>query len=105
MPSRRKLTREKVEQIRALKGKKTQREIAAQFGVADATIRDIYSGKSWVSTMRIVELTPEQVLEIRRLRKIMRVEDIAAAYGVSTFAIYRIHQGESYKHVQSATVA
>jgi|SRR5580700_477015 hypothetical protein len=42
-----KLTPDKVREIRDMKGTKTQREIATQFGVTDATIRDIYAGKSW----------------------------------------------------------
>lgn len=47
--SRQKLNPEKVREIRAMKGTKTQRELAAQFGVTDATIRDVYSGKSWAN--------------------------------------------------------
>lgn len=44
-----KLTPEQVLQIRALKGTttQTQREIAGMFGVTDATVRDVWSGKSW----------------------------------------------------------
>ena len=42
-----KLNPEKVLEIRALRGKKTQREIAAMFGVTDATVRDVQSGRSW----------------------------------------------------------
>lgn len=42
-----KLTPDKVREIRHMKGTKTQRDIAAQFGVTDATVRDIYAGKSW----------------------------------------------------------
>ena len=42
-----KLNPDKVRQIRALKGTATQRKLAAQFGVTDATIRGVYSGKSW----------------------------------------------------------
>lgn len=43
-----KLTPEKVREIRRTKGgTETQREIAALYGVTDATIRDIYTGRSW----------------------------------------------------------
>ena len=44
-----KLTPDKARQIRALKGTKTQRELAAQFGVTDATIRDVCAGRSWAN--------------------------------------------------------
>lgn len=41
------LTEEQVLAIRALKGKISQREIAALFGVARSTIDDIHSGRTW----------------------------------------------------------
>ena len=42
-----KLTPEQVLQIRALKGRKKQCEIAEMFGVTDTTVRDVQSGRSW----------------------------------------------------------
>jgi hypothetical protein len=45
--SRSKLKIDQVREIRRLRGLETQRAIADRFGVTDATIRDIYSGKSW----------------------------------------------------------
>jgi DNA-binding XRE family transcriptional regulator len=42
------LTKEKVEEIRALRGKGlTQREVGYKFGVSDVTIYNIWSGKTW----------------------------------------------------------
>lgn len=43
------LTREKVAQIRSLKGKLTQQQIADQFGVSPHHISRILSGKQWKS--------------------------------------------------------
>lgn len=45
--ARRKLNAEKVATIKALKGIETQCALAARFEVTDATIRDIYRGKTW----------------------------------------------------------
>jgi hypothetical protein len=45
--SRRKLNPDKVRKIRLLRPTKTQRELAALFGVRDATIRDVLTGKIW----------------------------------------------------------
>lgn len=42
-----KLTEHDVHTIRALKGKKTQSQIAAAFGVTQTTISHIHRGKSW----------------------------------------------------------
>lgn len=42
---RRKLMPEDVAAIRSMRGQRTQREIAAQFGIADATVRDIFAGR------------------------------------------------------------
>jgi hypothetical protein len=42
-----KLTPAHVLHIRTMKGRQTQVSLAAQFGVTDATIRDVQSGKSW----------------------------------------------------------
>lgn len=42
-----KLTPVQVEEIRALKGQRTQAEIAALFSISEPTIRDIFLGRSW----------------------------------------------------------
>lgn len=42
-----KLTAESVREIRDMKGQKSQRAIAADFGVSAATVSLIHSGKSW----------------------------------------------------------
>jgi len=41
------LPAEAVRAIRSLKGQKTQAEVAAMFGVTDATVRDIYTFRTW----------------------------------------------------------
>jgi len=43
-----KLTMEQVVEIKKLHGKKTQREIAKQYGVSRATIGYIFQGKRWL---------------------------------------------------------
>lgn len=92
---RRKLTPEKVAEIRALKGLKTQREIAAKFGVSDATIRDIYSGKSWKRPDQV--FTVAEVYEIRKLGEYITHERIAAMFKVHSSKISRICAGKTYK--------
>jgi len=42
-----KLTPEKVRQIRALRGIETQKDLARKFGVSDATIRGVQTGRWW----------------------------------------------------------
>lgn len=42
-----KLSREKVRQIRTLRGKLSVKAIAKQFGVSHATISDIFAGRTW----------------------------------------------------------
>lgn len=100
-PSRRKLTLQQVEEIRALKGQVTQRELATRYDVTDATIRDIYSGKSWTSPMPWRELTAAEVIEVRALHGVMSTVKIAERFGVGRGSIGRILRGESYKDVPS----
>ena len=45
---RRKLTDEQVRELRALKGKKPQKDIARMFGLAECTVSEIINRKSYV---------------------------------------------------------
>lgn len=42
-----KLNPDKVRAIRAARGKVTQRELAAQYGISDATVRGVQTGRWW----------------------------------------------------------
>ena len=59
------LTDDQVEGIRALKGKKTQAEIAFTFGVSEPTVRDIFLGRSHATPSKIKHYTPEEDAKIR----------------------------------------
>jgi transcription initiation factor TFIIIB Brf1 subunit/transcription initiation factor TFIIB len=89
-----------VEEIRRLRGTATQRALAAQFGVTDATIRDIYSGKSWSSTApELREFTPQEVRFIRKLRGKVHVHKIASMLQASESSVWRVSRGLSYRDV------
>lgn len=60
------LTDSQVEQIRDLKGKKTQAEIAFTFGVSEPTVRDIFLGRSH-GPSKVKFFTPEEDAKIREL--------------------------------------
>lgn len=49
-----KLTLEQIDQIRALKGKKTQKEIAALFGISRSNVSFILLGKAWNALPRAI---------------------------------------------------
>lgn len=72
------LTLEQVEQIRDLKGKKTQAEIAIMFGVSDPTIRDIFLGRTYSRERKVKLYTPEEDAKIR--------EAIAKGYNFTQIA-------------------
>jgi hypothetical protein len=54
------LTYEQVQQIRDLKGKKTQAEIAAIFGIHEPSVRDIFLGRTYARERKIKLYTPEE---------------------------------------------
>jgi hypothetical protein len=74
------LTDEQVMQIRALKGKKTQDEIAFTFGVSPPTIRDIFLGRSHAAPSKIKHWTEEEETKIR--------EAVALGYSFPQMAKY-----------------
>ncbi len=47
---RSKLTQEKADQIRALKGQKTQAELSEMFGISPSVVSFIHTNRSWVRT-------------------------------------------------------
>jgi hypothetical protein len=63
--NRGRLTDDQVAGIRALKGKKTQVEIAFTFGVSEPTVRDIFLGRSHAAPSKIKHYTPEEDAKIR----------------------------------------
>jgi hypothetical protein len=54
------LTDDQVMQIKALKGKKTQAEIAFTFGVSEPTVRDIFLGRSHARPPKVKYYTKEE---------------------------------------------
>lgn len=91
-----KLSEAQVEEIRALRGSFTQRAIAARFGISDATVRDIYSGKTrGADRMKNgSRITPDQVRGIASMRSTgSGYKEIAAKFGVSETTCYRICHG------------
>lgn len=63
--SKGRLTEEQVEGIRALRGKKTQMEIADIFGVSAPTVRDIFLGRSHAKPSKVKHWTEEEDNKIR----------------------------------------
>lgn len=89
------LTEDQVMQIRALKGKKTQAEIAFTFGVSEPTIRDIFLGRSHTGPSKIKHYTPEEDAKIREaVSRGYNMPQIAAFVGrplkAVTARVYRI---------------
>ena len=80
------------------------RDIAAEYGVTQAAISNIFTGRAWRSVDIIVPprkhrrnraLTPGQVREVRASKDTAAV--LSARYGVSRTCIQRIIRGETYK--------
>lgn len=53
------------DEIRALKGIKTQWQIAEQYRVSESTVSDIWLGRTWARPSKIVHWTPEEDDKIR----------------------------------------
>lgn len=97
---RRKLTIEQVEQIKALKGIRTQMDLAAEYGVSDNAIRNIHAGRTWRDDARRERVfTVAEVLEIRKLADYIRHEDIGGMFSVHRSVIDRIVNGTTYADV------
>jgi HNH endonuclease/helix-turn-helix resolvase-like protein/NUMOD4 motif-containing protein len=100
-----KLSEKDVEQIIALRGKKTAREIGAQFGVTRQTVMRVQLGQRGRTQHRspgrpkgalFGRLTPIQAHCIKLFRGIWRQPSIAKRFGVSTAMIMAIHAGKRW---------
>lgn len=83
------LTPQDVIQIRALRGVKTQAEIAAQFNISQPTIRDIFLGRSWREDQKKKPWRPDDdAILIGGLRERASLDVIASRMG-RTYASVR----------------
>jgi hypothetical protein len=97
---RAKLTPEQVDEIRGLKGRARTVDIAQQFGVTEANIRQIQSGKTWTAeSNRQRPLTAEEVIEIRRKPYTATAVEAAKRYGVSRSIIEHVRARDTYRWV------
>jgi transcriptional regulator with XRE-family HTH domain len=115
----RKLTQEKILRIRNcyLREKKTQKDLAIEYGVSETMIREIVRGRLWKETPGEIsprflgrrgerangaKLTKNQVEEIRKLlRQGLSQRRIAARFGVKHAAIGSISRGTAWKETQN----
>lgn len=99
---RAKLMPAQVDEIRALKGRARTVDIAAQFGVSEANIRQIQSGKTWTAeSTRRRPFSEEEIHYIRSTPwRVKNARQIAAEFGVSIGIIHNIRAGSTYKWVK-----
>jgi HNH endonuclease len=95
-----KLNAEQAAQILALKGSKTQIELAGLFGVSRCTISSIHCGRGWNGTRIDRVFTDEEVLAIRSRRPSTKLADLAQEYGVKLTVMWRLCNGKTYRHVE-----
>lgn len=82
------LTDDQVLQIMALRGKKTQSEIAIIFGVSDPTIRDIFLGRSHARPSKVKFYTPsEETLMLDAIQRGCNFTQIAKLIGRKPHAV------------------
>ncbi len=97
---RRKLTPEQVDEIRAMHTRERTVDTAKRFGVSEANIRQIQSGKTWrLESRRVRQFTSDEVALIRSTpwqQKTAR--QWAAEFAVHEATIDRIRRGASYKY-------
>lgn len=98
---RAKLTLEQVEEIRSVKGKEVITWTATRFGVSEANIRQIQSGKTWMAgSQRRRPFTEEEVHYIRSTPwQEKNARQIATEFGVSLGIIHRIRAASTYRWV------
>jgi hypothetical protein len=77
------LSPEQVQEIRDLKGKKTQAEIASIYGIHEPSVRDIFLGRTYGRPSKIKYFTPDEDAKIRELGAVGRYNysQIARAIG------------------------
>lgn len=82
------LTDAQVDQIKALKGKKTQAEIAFTFGISEPTVRDIFLGRSHAGPSKVNYYSPEDDAKIRdAIARGCSFREIAAIVGRPIHAV------------------
>lgn len=99
---RAKLTPEQVDEIKALEGRATIGDIAAQFGVSPNNIRSIHAGQLWRNTSTLLQrvLTEDEVRLIRATPwRVKTAAEFAKEFGVSRGIIQNIRDGNTYKWV------
>lgn len=89
------LTPEKVQQIRALKGLATLDAIAEQFGISMSNVSLILAGKTWKNNPKRI-FTRDEVDQIRRDRRTLK--QLAAEFGVSESIIHRVRSLQTYRY-------
>lgn len=87
------LTAEQVAEIRSLKGKRTQVELAKMFGMSWQHIGSILRGEVRKTGADPRRFTTEEVAAIRTQRGSRTTREIAADYGVGHCVIWRIQTG------------
>lgn len=95
------LNADQAAQIKALKGQKTQFELAEMFGVSRCTISSIHCGRGWTGTRNDRVFTDDEVRAIRARRPTTQISVMAKEFGVSHNVMWRICNGRSYTHVTS----
>lgn len=97
----RKLSAEDAQAIRDVTNLEHVAITAERFGVTEATIRQIQSGKTWRKDRRVERmLTTEEVQYIRaNVRRHGDQTRIAREMGLSGTVIYRVIKRETYKYV------
>lgn len=85
------LSPEQVQEIRDLKGKKTQSEIAAIYGIHEPSVRDIFLGRTYGRASKIKYFTPEEDAQIKALGALRKYNysEIARAIGRDSGSVTR----------------
>lgn len=86
--SKGKLTDTQVDEIRTLRGKMTQSEIAIRFGVSDPTVRDILLGRTHTRPSKIKHFTAEEDAKIKEgISRGYNFRQVGEFVGRSTLAV------------------
>jgi hypothetical protein len=86
--NRGRLTREQAEEIRLLKGVKTQLQISQDYGVSESTVSDIWLNRTWTRPSKIVHWTSEDDEKIKDgMRRGLSFATIAGEIGKTIGAV------------------
>lgn len=91
----RRMTIEKVAEIRA--SKKTQAELAAEYGIATSTVGQILRGESWVKVRS--KLTAAQIRMIREAPESECLK-VGKSIGINSIKVRKIRAGITFQGVQ-----